>query len=88
MISDNRKYRDQIDVLISEKDKGIYDAFNKGMLHVKGDYFGFVNSDDILMPNALSILIKYIRNNKETDFFGAVKKHWGILYGYKPKDKF
>ena len=67
------KYRDQIDVLISEKDKGIYDAFNKGMLHVKGDYFGFVNSDDILMPNALSILIKYIRNNKETDFFfGAV----------------
>ena len=79
------KYRDQIDVLISEKDKGIYDAFNKGMLHVKGDYFGFVNSDDILMPNALSILIKYIRNNKETDFFfGAVKKHWGILYGYKP----
>ena len=63
------KYRDQIDVLISEKDKGIYDAFNKGMLHVKGDYFGFVNSDDILMPNALSILIKYIRNNKETDFF-------------------
>ena len=63
------KYRDQIDVLISEKDKGIYDAFNKGMLHVKGDYFGFVNSDDILMPNALSILIKYIKNNKETDFF-------------------
>ena len=63
------KYRDQIDVLISEKDKGIYDAFNKGMLHVNGDYFGFVNSDDILMPNALSILIKYIRNNKETDFF-------------------
>ena len=79
------KYRDQIDVLISEKDKGIYDAFNKGMLYVKGDYFGFINSDDILTPNALSILIKYIKNNRETDFFfGAVKKHWGILYGYRP----
>lgn len=79
------KHKDKIDVLISEKDKGIYDAFNKGMLHVKGDYFGFVNSDDILMPNALSILVNYIKNNKDTDFFfGAVKKHWGVLYGYKP----
>lgn len=78
-------YRNQIDVLISEKDKGIYDAFNKGMLYVKGDYFGFINSDDILAPNALSILVKYIKNNRDTDFFfGAVKKHWGILYGYKP----
>ena len=31
------------------------------------------------------ILKKYIINFPEKDFiFGAVKKHWGVLYGYKP----
>ena len=31
------------------------------------------------------ILNKYITNYPEKDFiFGAVKKHWGVLYGYKP----
>ena len=55
------------------------------MQHVNGSYFGYVNSDDILTENALEILNKYINKNPDKDFiFGAVKKHWGILYGYKP----
>jgi len=80
-----KQNNNKIDFWISEKDKGIYDAFNKGMTFCRGDYLGFVNSDDILKPNALKILVKYIRKNPEADFFfGAVKKHWGVLYGYKP----
>jgi glycosyltransferase len=31
---------------ISEKDKGIFDAMNKGIERVAGDIFGFLNSDD------------------------------------------
>ena len=51
----------------------------------KGDYIGFVNSDDILLPNALKILKKYINLYPDVDFFfGAVKKHWGVLHGYRP----
>ena len=83
-----KRYDSQIDYWISEKDKGIYDAFNKGMSLAKGDFIGIVNSDDTYLDNALEIIAKYINElkNKEIDFiFGSVKKHWGILYGYRPE---
>ena len=80
-----KKYEKKIDYWVSEKDKGIYDAFNKGMIVSKGEFIGFINSDDIYKKDALSIISNYIRQNKTTDFiFGSVKKHWGILHGYKP----
>ncbi len=80
-----KKNKSKIKFWISEPDKGIYDAFNKGMKYSSGDYLGFVNSDDILLPNALQILSEYIKKYPNIDFFfGAVKKHWGILYGYRP----
>ncbi len=41
-----RKYKDQIDVIISEKDKGHIDAMNKGLKVAKGDVIGFLHSDD------------------------------------------
>jgi len=80
-----KKYEKKIDYWVSEKDNGIYDAFNKGMIVSKGEFIGFINSDDIYKKDALSIISNYIRQNKTTDFiFGSVKKHWGILHGYKP----
>ena len=46
---------------------------------------GFVNSDDLLMPDALKILDEYNSRYPTKDFFfGAVQKHWGILHGYRP----
>ena len=49
-----------------------------------GDYLGFLNSDDVYTNECFGYLLNYIDKNPETDFFGAVKKHWGVLYGYKP----
>ena len=56
-----KKYEQYIDYWISEKDKGIYDAFNKGMSLCKGDYIGIVNSDDVYEKNALEIIYKYLQ---------------------------
>lgn len=80
-----KKYDSKIDYWVSEKDLGIYDAFNKGMQLCKGEYIGFINSDDIYEKNTIEILTKYINANSNLDFFfGSVRKHWGTLHGYKP----
>ena len=48
--------------IIEGKDKGIYDAFNKGIQRSNGIYVWIVNSDDYIEPQALKELAQLIES--------------------------
>tara|TARA_B100001027_G_C16240979_1_gene319392 strand:- start:137 stop:922 length:786 start_codon:yes stop_codon:yes gene_type:complete len=73
-----------INFYLREEDKNLWDGFNKGMALARGEYIGFVNSDDKILPDAMKIFENYTKKKNFDFFFGSVKKHWGILHGYKP----
>ena len=58
-----KEYISDIDYFISEKDNGMYDALNKGILAAQGSYIGQLHSDDIFAnDNVISNLVSKINN--------------------------
>jgi len=81
-----KKYNNKIDLWISEKDKGMWDAWNKGLKLANGRFVGIVDSSNKLYPNAMKILSTYILRDETLDFVcGAVKKDGKIYGGFNPK---
>ena len=70
-------------VILSKKDKGIYDAMNKGIKASKGEIIGILNADDIYYKNTLSIVNNYFQSNKIDYLFGNVMKK-RLHHGFWP----
>ena len=58
-----KNYEDKITKFISEKDKGLYDAMNKGIKLATGDIVGILNSDDFYMDEF--VIEKVVKTFKE-----------------------
>lgn len=68
-------HRDRVDTLVSEKDRGISDAFNKGIRLSTGSFVQFLNADDALGPGQLSSALGLLERHPEAGFaFGDVVK--------------
>lgn len=61
--------------LVSEPDKGIYNAMNKGIRMAEGDVVALLNSDDYYENNALELIVNAYENIKNKYFviYGAVR---------------
>lgn len=66
-----KNYRNSITYCISERDNGIYSAWNKGIANSSGEYIVFIGGDDILLRNTLGTYIDYIHRNKNYDFISS-----------------
>jgi glycosyltransferase len=69
-----KKYRGQIHKYISESDKGVYDAMNKGIKLSTGNIVGFLNSGDIYTSvNTIGKIIESIQANNTDCCYGDLE---------------
>ena len=81
-------YKNHINLVISEKDEGMYDALNKGIMLATGDVIGLLNADDMLASNnVISSIVKVFKENAtdavygnlnyiKTDFKHTIVRKW------------
>lgn len=68
--------RDNADIVthwLSEKDRGIYDAWNKGVALARGEWIAFLGADDTYLPDAIEQYVRYIQvnNGKQFDYVSS-----------------
>jgi len=57
-----KKYESRLAYWISEKDKGIADAFNKGVARATGEIVGLINADDWYEPDAVRLAVEQMKD--------------------------
>lgn len=70
-----RANEDVIDYWVSERDSGIYDAWNKGVQLATGEWISFLGAGDAYAPNAIDIYMDAIlASSAELDFVSSRTK--------------
>lgn len=65
------RYKDKISKIVSEKDNGIYDAINKGIVHASGDIIVALNSDDMYAhPSVISHVVSTFKQSNADAVYG------------------
>lgn len=73
------EYAENVDYWVSEKDKGIYHAMNKGVVQANGDYCIFMNSGDCFYDDAV---LSTVANDLKEDIIvgkALIKQRNGVI---------
>jgi glycosyltransferase involved in cell wall biosynthesis len=73
------EYGSQIDFIVSEMDRGIYDAWNKGIANAHGEWILFIGADDTLEPDAFVKYFSFLdkQGTTEIDYICAKNTYIG-----------
>jgi glycosyltransferase involved in cell wall biosynthesis len=61
-------YRDRFAYFVSERDRGQADAIAKGFARSSGEIMAYLNSDDLLAPDALHFAARFFQDNPSVDW--------------------
>jgi glycosyltransferase involved in cell wall biosynthesis len=68
-----REHESEIDYWVSEKDAGLYDAMNKGIVCARGDYVGLLNSDDFFAsPSSVEKMVACFKEKNVDAVFSCL----------------
>lgn len=71
-----QQYPDVVSKWVSEPDKGLYDAMNKGIAMATGDYIGILNSDDTFFePETIQKVVEFLVENNVEACTGDIVQH-------------
>jgi glycosyltransferase involved in cell wall biosynthesis len=65
-----KRYDSKIDYWVSESDRGIYDAMNKGIAMARGEIIGLINSDDWYEYHAVNRMVEEYLSSSSDIIFG------------------
>jgi len=79
------KYKNNIASWVSETDKGMYDAINKGLEMATGDIVGILNSDDVLAsPDVIKSIVQTFEEQQVDSIYGDLEyvetKDMNVIY--------
>ena len=83
------RYRDRLAYYVSEPDKGMYDALNKGFSHATGDVLAWINADDVYLPGSFRTVDKVFSTFEQVEWIngrGAYLTDDGALSQVMPKN--
>ncbi len=68
------QYKAEINYLEIKKDLGQYDAINKGISRCRGDYWTWLNTDDLLSKEGFKRVIEILKFEKNIDYiYGSIQ---------------